>query len=67
MRDPDRLDSVYDRIKELHKEHLPDWRVSQLFNNFFSWHIARTRTDGFYLEEDAFLERFEDFIDYMCG
>lgn len=37
MRNPDRLDSFYDELKKIHKEHFPDWRFGQWCSNFFGW------------------------------
>ena len=58
MRDVKRLDSFYDKMKEIHKEKFPDWRFGQLMINFLRWYGR----DPFYLEEDKFLERFEEFV-----
>lgn len=57
MRDPERLDAFYDRIKELHKKKIPDWRFGQLIINFLSAY-----GDTFYWEEDRFLNKFEEYI-----
>lgn len=65
MRNPDRLDSVYAIMCELHKKYLPDWRMMQLISNFMSWHYDKYKTDGFYLEEDDFIDRFVEFCDYF--
>ena len=37
MRDPNRLDSFYDEMKEIHKKSFPDWRIGQLMSNFLGW------------------------------
>ncbi len=67
MRDPKRLDYVYTTIKTWHKNHLPDWRFMQLMINFLSWHIGKYGTDGFYKEDEKFLESFEEFMKDMLG
>ena len=67
MRNPDRLYGVYNKIEQLHREKLPDWRIGQLFENFTIWHQQKVGQDLFYLEEDAFLERLEDFIKEVRG
>ena len=36
----------------------PDWRFMQLINNFQAW----IGSDGFYLEDDEFIEKFKQFI-----
>lgn len=62
MRDPNRLDIFYDKLKTIHKTYVPDWRVGQLMYNFF-----RVYGDPFFLEEDEFLEAIEDYIRCTCG
>ena len=61
MRDVKRLDKVYQTMLEGHCK-LPDWRTGQLLLNFLSWHYNKFRTDGFYIEDDIFIERFNQFI-----
>ena len=58
MRDVKRLDSFYDKMKEIHKTNFPDWRFGQLIINFLRWYGK----DPFYLEEDRFIERLEEFV-----
>ena len=67
MRDPDRLNSFYENIKNIHKNNIPDWRFMQLMFNFLSWHVSKYKTDGFYIEEEECLKRFELFIKEMKG
>lgn len=57
MRDPNRLDIFYGRLKELHKKYIPDWRVGQLMYNFI-----RDYGDPYYLEDGEFLAAIEDYI-----
>lgn len=61
MRDPKRLDKFYDEFKAIHQESFPDWRYLQLMINFFGWIYEKTKTDGFFLEEDKALELFREF------
>ena len=63
MRDPARLDNFYDKLKEIHKENFPDWRFSQFMINFLSWYGS----DPFYLEENRFLERLEEYVNTLKG
>ena len=35
MRDPNRLISFYDEMREIHMKYVPDWRFSQLIYNVF--------------------------------
>jgi hypothetical protein len=67
VRDPNRLDTFYEKIKTYHKENFPDLRFSQLMINFFTWYRYNYKNDGFYLEEDEYLKRFKEFISNMTG
>lgn len=62
MRDPARLDKFYDRLKELHKKEVPDWRVGQLFINLYRWIVYEENIDMFFLEEDRLIELIEKFL-----
>lgn len=61
MRDIKRLDKTYSIICFLHKKYFPDWRMMQLLSNFFGWHLNVYKSDGFYIEEDRFIDRFVEF------
>ena len=63
MRNPDRLDSFYNELKNIHKNQFPDWRFGQLILNFLSWHYNIFKTDGFYIEEKEFLNRFNQYVE----
>jgi hypothetical protein len=62
MRDPNRLDKFYDRLKELHKEYTPDWRFGQLCSNFFGWLYQEKKKDLFFPEEDEMIKCFEEYL-----
>lgn len=62
MRDPNRLDDFYKKLKNYHKKYFPDMRFIQLIHNFLTWHYQEYKTDGFYIEEDECLKRFKKFI-----
>lgn len=64
MRDPNRLDDFYTDMKVLHKK-LPDLRFMQLMNLFFDWHAKRYNSDGFYVEDNRFIDRFREFVETM--
>ena len=66
MRDPERFNDFYKELKELHQLYFPDWRFMQMMSNFMSWHYNTYKTDGFYIEENKFLERFRRFIKEMA-
>ena len=59
MRDPNRLDDFYEKLKKIHKEKVPDWRFGQLILNFQSWYGK----DIFYLEESQFMNKLNEFFD----
>ena len=62
MRDPDRLDKLYEELKVIHKERLPDMRFGQMIYNFFKWYISTKKSDYFFLEDDKFVDTFEEFV-----
>lgn len=59
MRDRNRLFKIYDVLFNYHKEY-PDLRFMQILNNFMNWHYYTYKTDGFYVEDDIFIERFNE-------
>lgn len=58
MRDPKRLKTTYEAIREIHETHFPDWRVGQLFMN-----LEREYGDLFYYEEDKMIELIRQYAD----
>ena len=67
MRDINRLDNLYEKIKEYHKYNIPDFRFIQLMINFLIWHHNKYNTDGFYIEDDECIKRFNEFIFDLKG
>lgn len=61
MRDPDRLDTFYATIRNIHRAIFPDWRFGQLMSNFFGWLYETKKIDLFFPEEDKMLEYFKEF------
>lgn len=61
MRDPNRLDSFYDRLEKLHKTCFPDLRFGQLCSNFFGWLAQEKGVDLFFPEEEKMLEYFNEY------
>ena len=61
MRDPNRLGDFYENLKRIHKEKVPDWRFGQLISNFQSWY----GNDIFYLEENQFMSKLNEFFEGM--
>ena len=64
MRDINRLKHVHNVIKEVHS-HYPDFRTMQFFIDFLQWHISEYGTDGFYIEDDDFIDRIRKFDRYL--
>lgn len=63
MRDPERLNEIYETIEKDHKEKLPDWRMGQLWSNFLGILYDKTGgRDPFYIEDAEFLAQWKDFI-----
>lgn len=62
MRNPDRLDKFYDKLKEIHKENVPDWRFGQLMSNFLTWVYNTKNTDIFFPEEDKMIQLLEEYF-----
>lgn len=62
MRNPDRLDEFYDKLKELHKKYIPDWRFGQFCSNFFGWLYSEKKIDLFFLEEEMTIQYVEKFL-----
>ena len=67
MRDPKRLDEFYDKLKELHKENIPDWRFGQFCSNFFAWLMTVKKKDLFFPEEGRMLEYIEEYLKEIKG
>lgn len=61
MRDPARLDGFYEELKNLHKQHFPDWRFGQLCSNFFGWLASEKKIDLFFPEEDQMIKYFKEY------
>lgn len=52
MRNPDRLDSLYETFKEVHKKSFSDLRMGQLFSNFYGWCLANKKCHDIFFPED---------------
>ena len=61
MRNPNRLDSFYDEIKEIHKKSFPDWRFGQLMSNFLGWLYSVKGRDPFFPEEEDMVKYFKEY------
>lgn len=61
VRNPDRLDSFYDELKEIHKNSFPDMRFGQFILNVLEWIDSTKNRDPFFLEEDEMLNLIEEY------
>lgn len=61
MRNPNRLYSFYDEMRDIHMKSFPDWRFGQLMSNFFGWLMSEKKKDLFFPEEDEMIGYFREF------
>ncbi len=61
MRNPDRLNGFYEKVKEIHQKCFPDWRFGQLCSNFFGWLSSVKGRDLFFPEEDEMLNHLKEY------
>lgn len=61
MRDPDRLYSFYEKLRDIHIKCFPDWRFGQFCYNFFCWLVSEKGLDPFFPEEDEILKYIGEF------
>ena len=55
MRDPNRLDSSYAQLCEMHKTYFPDMREGQFLLNLLGWINSTKKRDPFFVESKEFL------------
>ena len=65
MRDINRLDTFYDKLKEIHKNNIPDWRFGQFILNFISWFYSKYKKDIFYIEENRMIKYINEYFEEM--
>ena len=58
MRDPNRLDDFYDRLKVVHKDKFPDLRFGQWITCIFA-NLQVDGRDPFHMEEDEIIKYIE--------
>ncbi len=59
MRDVNRILRITSRIADKWYDKCPDWRFMQMVCNFMAW----LGSDVFYLEDDKFEEKFNEFME----
>lgn len=62
MRNPNRLNNLYDELKNIHKTYLPDWRFGQFMINFINWYYNKYKNDIFYIEDNKILTYIKEYI-----
>lgn len=64
MRDPNRLDALYDELKKMHKEKCPDQRFGQMISNFFGWVLGEKKcSDIWFPEENEWIKWIKEFYE----
>lgn len=65
MRDPERLDEFYKRLKNIHKMYFSDLRFIQFLTSINSFIENTYSKDPFYIEEDEYLNYARHFKETM--
>ena len=61
MRDPNRLDSFYSELRDIHKKYFPDWRYFQFMSNVMGWIYSEKKIDPFFIEENKAKEYLKEY------
>ena len=61
MRNPERLDSVYLQLCEIHKKSFPDMRLGQFLLNALGWINSTKKRDPFFPEEAEMLKYLKEY------
>ena len=61
MRKPERLNSFYAELKEIHKHSFPDMRFGQFILNALGWISQTKERDPFFPEEDEMLNLIKEY------
>lgn len=61
MREPKRLDDLYNFFNQIHKAKFCDIRFGQLMYVFNWWLTEVKQVDIFYIEDDKMIKYFEEF------
>lgn len=67
MRDVKRIETLMSRLGKLWKEYCPDVRFGQLMFDFSHWHQHVHKADLFFVDDDIFATRFEEYLIASCG
>ena len=58
QRDINRLNPLYDFLKDVHQKNFPNWRFFQFIVNFCRWY----EKDPFYMEDEQVYDKINEFI-----
>lgn len=61
MRDPDRLDTFYSQLCEIHKKSFPDMREGQFLLNALGYISSTLHIDPFFPESDKMIDLFKQY------
>lgn len=61
LRDVNRLDSFYAKLKEIHKKSFPDMRFGQFMMNVLGWISSTKKRDPFFPEEGEILNLIKEY------
>ncbi|MBR2306079.1 MAG: hypothetical protein IKA48_02605 [Fibrobacter sp.] len=62
MRNPDRLDALYEKIRDIHKKEFPDWTIPQLFRTLANWDTDFRRE---YRTDEQFIAKLLDYANEL--
>lgn len=68
MRNPERLDSFYSELCEIHKKSFPDMRFGQFMLNALGWINSTKKIDPFFPKENMMMELLKEYANSnsMC-
>lgn len=60
IRNPEKLDSFYSQLCEIHKKSFPDMREAQYMLNLLGW-INSNKRDSFFIESEEFIKYAKEY------
>jgi hypothetical protein len=64
MRDPKRLDSFYEYVREMHETYFPEKSFAYLMLDLIFWYSSIEKRDIFFPEEDDMKEIINKYVEY---
>ena len=62
MLNPDRLDALYEKIRDIHKKEFPDWSISQVLQHLIAWD---SKFQYEWLTDEQFTQMLQAYADEM--